>query len=61
MQQGKQQFGSVADGNGNGNAPVRFPSFKSSKPSFSDAGKHSVIGKDHTVQIHYHDKISEAY
>uniref|UniRef100_A0A1J3JML6 Uncharacterized protein n=1 Tax=Noccaea caerulescens TaxID=107243 RepID=A0A1J3JML6_NOCCA len=43
FEEGKQQFGSVADGNGNGNAPVRFPSFKSSKPSFSDAGKHSVI------------------
>ncbi|CAA7020534.1 unnamed protein product [Microthlaspi erraticum] len=43
FEEGKQQFGSVADGNGNGNAPVKFPSFKSSKPSFSDAGKHSVI------------------
>ncbi|ESQ53242.1 hypothetical protein EUTSA_v10026058mg [Eutrema salsugineum] len=40
---GKQQFASVADGNDNGNTPVKYPSFKATKPSFSDGGKHSAI------------------
>ncbi|KAG2319076.1 hypothetical protein Bca4012_054663 [Brassica carinata] len=38
---GKQQFPSVADGNGN--APVKYPSFKSPKPSFTDGAKHNTI------------------
>lgn len=33
--QGKQQFGTVADGN----APVKYPSFKAPKSSFGDGGK----------------------
>lgn len=39
--QGKQQFGTVADGN----APIKYPSFKAPKSSFGDGGKHSAIGK----------------
>ncbi|KAF3513942.1 hypothetical protein F2Q69_00008670 [Brassica cretica] len=38
---GKQQFPSVADGNGN--APVKYPSFKAPKLSFSDGPKHNSI------------------
>ncbi|CAN7133365.1 unnamed protein product [Brassica rapa subsp. narinosa] len=38
---GKQQFSSVADGNGN--APVKYPSFKAPKLSFSDGAKHNSI------------------
>ncbi|KAL1190339.1 hypothetical protein V5N11_016722 [Cardamine amara subsp. amara] len=39
FEEGKQQFRNVADGN----ALVKYPSFKAPKPSFSDGGKHSAI------------------
>ncbi|CAA0398058.1 unnamed protein product [Arabidopsis thaliana] len=37
--EGKQQFATVADGN----APLKYPSFKLPKSTFGDTGKHSAI------------------
>ncbi|XP_023633769.1 uncharacterized protein LOC17880208 isoform X2 [Capsella rubella] len=39
--EGKQQFVTVADGNAP--PPVKYPSFKPPKSSFTDGGKHSAI------------------